>query len=116
MDWQPLTSEDQVRDIAENVSHSTYCVIFKHSTTCSLSAIAKHRMKDLTAAGPKDFLFYYLDLLSYRSVSNYIADSFDIRHESPQVLVIKDGKCIYNESHLSINIDSVKSQIEPVNG
>lgn len=116
MDWQALTSEDQVRDISENISFKTNCVIFKHSTTCSLSAIAKHRMKDLTAASPEGILFYYLDLLTYRSVSNFIADSYNIVHESPQVLIIKDGKCIYNESHLSINIDGILSQIETVNG
>jgi len=73
-------------------------------------------MKDLTAASPKGFLFFYLDLLSFRPVSNYIAEAYDVRHESPQVLVIKDGKCVYYESHLSINIDSVLSKIEPVNG
>jgi len=116
LDWHTLTSEEQVREITENISHSTTCVIFKHSTTCSLSAIAKHRMKDLTAAGPKGLHFYYLDLLSYRSVSNFIAETYDVVHKSPQILVIKDGKSIYDESHLSINIDSVLSQIEPVNG
>lgn len=116
MDWQPLTSEEQVRDITENLSHSISCVIFKHSTTCSLSAIAKHRMKDLTATSPKGFQFYYLDLLSYRPVSNYIAESFKVLHESPQILIIKDGKCVYNESHLSINIDGILNQIETVNG
>lgn len=116
MDWQPLTSEQQVRDIQENISHTTNCVIFKHSTTCSLSAIAKHRMKDLTAASPKGFLFFYLDLLSFRPVSNFISETFGVVHESPQILVIKDGKCIYNESHLSINIDGVLNQIEPMNG
>jgi len=116
LDWKPLTSVDDIRDITENTSHSTTCVIFKHSTTCSLSAIAKHRMKDLTAASPNGYLFFYLDLLSYRPVSNFIAETYGVRHESPQVLVIKDGECVYYESHLSINIDGVLSKIEPVNG
>jgi len=116
LDWTPLTSEDHVRDITENKSHSTYCVIFKHSTTCSLSAIAKHRMKDLTSASPKDFQFYYLDLLAYRPVSKFIADTYGVTHESPQILIIKNGKCIYDVSHLSINIDCVLNKIEPVNG
>lgn len=70
----------------------------------------------MTSAGPKDFKFFYLDLLSYREVSNFIADTYNVEHQSPQVLIIKEGKCIYNESHLSINIDSVQSKIEPVNG
>ncbi len=52
---------------------------------------------------PADIQFYYLDLLSHRSLSNYIADRFDVTHQSPQVLVIKDGTCVYDESHLAID-------------
>lgn len=116
MNWLPLKSEQEVQDISENLSFQTPCVIFKHSTTCSISAIAKHRVKDYTTSKSSGFKFYYLDLLAYRSVSNFISDFFDVQHESPQVLIIKDGKCIYSESHLSINSDILQNQLEPTNG
>lgn len=116
MNWQPLKSEQEVLDISENLSFSTPCVIFKHSTTCSISAIAKHRMKDFTESNSDGFKFYYLDLLSFRAVSNFIADNFNVVHESPQILIIKDGKCIYHESHLSISSDILINQLEPTNG
>lgn len=112
MDWLPLKSEQEVQDISENISHQTICIIFKHSTTCSISAIAKHRVKDYTDSKTNGFKFYYLDLIANRSVSNFISDLFGIRHESPQVLIIKDGKCIYSESHLSINSEILQSQLE----
>jgi bacillithiol system protein YtxJ len=47
---------------------------------------------------------YYLDLIRYREVSNYIAGEFGIHHESPQALLIDDGKCTYNASHLNIRV------------
>ncbi len=116
MNWYPLKTEQEVQDISENISQQTPCIIFKHSTTCSISAIAKHRVKDYTDSQSNGFKLYYLDLLAFRSVSNFISDFFDIRHESPQVLIIKDGKCIYNESHLSINAEILQSQLELING
>ena len=54
--------------------------------------------------------FYYLDLIRYRSISNRISELFDVHHESPQILLIKNGECTYDESHLSISIDEVKQQ------
>ena len=116
MDWTPLNTEQQVQDISENLSHEKPCVIFKHSTTCSISAIAKHRVKDYTDSKTSGFELFYLDLITFRSVSNFIASHFDVQHESPQVLIIKDGKCIYNESHLSINVDTLVDHLEPSNG
>ena len=112
MDWSPLQTEQEVQNISENISHQTPCIIFKHSTTCSISAIAKHRVKDYTDSKNNGFKFYYLDLLAFRSVSNFISELFGVQHESPQVLIIKDGKCVYNESHLSINSDLLQTQLE----
>lgn len=116
LDWSPLKTEQEVQNISDVVSHETPCVIFKHSTTCSISAIAKHRVKDYTDSKCTGFKFYYLDLLSFRPVSNFISELFDVQHESPQLLIIKDGKCVYNESHLSISSDILQNQLEPTNG
>ena len=56
---------------------------------------------------PSDIDFYFLDLLSYRNLSNKIADIFKVPHESPQVLVIRDGNCVYEESHMGISMNEI---------
>jgi bacillithiol system protein YtxJ len=107
MAWIPLTSEAQLDEIVAKSANKTQ-VIFKHSTRCSISAVAQQRLQK--AKFPEDIDFYYLDLIAYRSVSNQIADRFNVHHESPQVLVIKDGKCVYDESHLAISVDEILDQ------
>lgn len=77
-------------------------VIFKHSTRCSISSVAFQRLQK--AQQPDGIDFHYLDLLAHRPLSNKVAEVFKVHHESPQVLVIKDGKCIYDESHLGISM------------
>ncbi|HVV04494.1 MAG TPA: bacillithiol system redox-active protein YtxJ [Puia sp.] len=104
MNWITLQSESQLEDILKNSTHRPQ-VIFKHSTRCSTSALVKNRLE--RAPQPQDVDFYYLDLISYRPVSNKIAESFRIEHESPQVLVIRNGECIYDESHLGISMDEI---------
>lgn len=77
-------------------------VIFKHSTRCSVSRMAlKQFENEFNLEGKMDA--YYLDLIENRAISNEIASKFDVVHQSPQVLVIKNGKCIYNISHSDID-------------
>jgi bacillithiol system protein YtxJ len=104
MAWIPLTSDAQLDEIVAKSAEKPQ-VIFKHSTRCSISSVAQQRLQK--AKLPEDIDFYYLDLLAYRSISNKIAEIFQVHHESPQVLVIKDGKCIYDESHLAISVDDI---------
>lgn len=80
-------------------------VIFKHSTRCSISSVAFHRLQK--AQQPEGVDFYYLDLLAHRPLSNKVAEVFKVHHESPQVLVIKEGKCIFDESHLGISMTDI---------
>jgi bacillithiol system protein YtxJ len=105
MNWITLQSESQLEDILKNSTNRPQ-VIFKHSTRCSTSALVKNRL-ERAAQPPLDVDFYYLDLLNYRPVSNKIAENFRIRHESPQVLIIRNGECIYDESHLGISMDEI---------
>lgn len=104
MTWIPLQNEDQLNKIIDASANKPQ-LIFKHSTRCSISSMAKNRLdkKDL----PENADFYYLDLLKYRSLSNKIADTFDVHHQSPQVLLIKDGKCVYDESHSGITMEEI---------
>lgn len=104
MHWIHLTDEEQLKQIISN-SQNRPQVIFKHSTRCSISSVALQRLQKVDQ--PNDIDFYFLDLIAYRSLSNKIAEVFKVHHESPQVLVIKDGDCIYDESHLAISMDEI---------
>jgi bacillithiol system protein YtxJ len=104
MSWTPLQTESQLQEITARSADRPQ-LIFKHSTRCSTSALVKGRLE--RAAQPGEIDFYYLDLLSHRPISNKIADAFRIRHESPQVLLIRNGECIYDESHLGITMDGI---------
>ena len=107
MAWSPLTTEDQLDELIKKSKESPQ-VIFKHSTRCSISSVAFQRLQK--AHQPDGIDFYYLDLLAHRPLSNKVAEMFSVHHESPQVLVIRDGKCIFDESHLAISmLDIVES-------
>lgn len=108
MNWIKLTSTDQLNSIKEK-SNQVPQVIFKHSTRCSISSMALGRLERTPA--PEQADFYYLDLIAHRDISNKIAEEFHIHHESPQVLVIKHGKCVYDESHMGISMDEIASQV-----
>jgi len=104
MHWIHLTGEEQLKQIISK-SQLKPQVIFKHSTRCSISAVALQRLQKVSQ--PLDIDFYFLDLLAYRSLSNKIAEVFRVPHESPQVLVIKDGECVYDESHMGISMHGI---------
>lgn len=110
--WLPLTQPEQLTDLVRE-SHERPVLIFKHSTTCSISAAAKAKLERQWAdAGlPADTALYYLDLLRYRPLSGEIAERFGIRHESPQLLLIQNGECTYDASHMSIRLTDVKSAV-----
>lgn len=109
MDWLPLTQISTLDDIHEE-SYKSPCIIFKHSTTCPISFAAKMRLDDYSSDTVKAKA-YFLDLLQYRAISNAIAEKYSVHHESPQVIVIKDGECIYDESHLDITANSLSEQL-----
>lgn len=104
MNWIPLTNEEQLALIKEK-SAETPQVIFKHSTRCSTSSMVLNRLERTEA--PATVTFYYLDLLAYRTISHKIAEEFQVFHESPQVLLIRNGECVYDESHMAINMEEL---------
>jgi bacillithiol system protein YtxJ len=108
MDWIYLEDEKQL-DKIKNDSQTTPQVIFKHSTRCATSSMAKHRLDKNNT--PEGISFYFLDLIKHRNISNKIADDFKVVHQSPQVLIIHEGKCIYNESHSGIRFDEIEAAI-----
>jgi bacillithiol system protein YtxJ len=107
MNWINLTAENQLQTLIAQ-SDTSPQIIFKHSTRCSVSSVALQRLK-----GSKDNAvidIYYLDLLQYRSLSDKVAEIFKEHHESPQVLIIKNGECVYSESHLGITVRELIEQ------
>lgn len=107
MNWQPLTEESQLDKIIAD-SSTQPIVIFKHSTRCSISTMAKGRLE--RSVQPEGITFYYLDLLAYRPISNKVAEVFQVHHESPQILLISKGNCVYEESHNGIDMDEIAEQ------
>ena len=107
MNWNDITSVHDIEAIIER-SHTVPCLILKHSTTCPISSLAKNRLEKQWDIPTQEIEPYYLDLLRHREVSNYIASAFGVRHESPQVLLIKDGACVRDASHLNIRVDLLR--------
>lgn len=111
VDWKDLTDVKQLDEIIEE-SKTIPVLLYKHSTRCSVSIMAKNQL-DRNWDVPDDKMkCYYLDLLKHRDISNQIADTFNVIHQSPQILIIKDGTCIYNASHDSINVRTIAKQIK----
>ena len=107
MTWHPLTHIEQLPELLAK-SANTPPMLYKHSTRCSISQVGKNRLEKEQA--PSEIDFHFLDLIAYRSVSNAIAEQFDVHHESPQVLVIRNGACVYDDSHMAINMDDIAEQ------
>jgi bacillithiol system protein YtxJ len=107
INWIPLESEPQLASIIEGSTAQT-ALIFKHSTTCSISSMAKSRLEKAWHFTADEITPYYLDLLQYRKISSAIAEKLNVYHESPQVLLIKNGECIYDASHLDISVPELK--------
>ncbi len=109
MQWNNLSSPVEVDQIKASVGYS---VIFKHSTRCSISLMAKRSFEADWDILPSTVQLYFLDLISHRDVSAYITDVFQVHHESPQMLLIKDGNCILDASHGDISVDEILEVIK----
>jgi bacillithiol system protein YtxJ len=119
IDWNPLTDLTQLNEIV-TISHTKPVLIFKHSTTCSISRMALKNFEnefDVDTLQSVETLHcnvstYFLDLLNYRAISNEIASRFNVVHQSPQILLIKDGIAVYNASHENIDAAILKEKLK----
>ncbi len=107
--WNNLNEISQVDEIK---TASGYSIIFKHSTRCSISLMAKKSFEADWEIIPNTVNFYFLDLIKHRDISAHIAELFQVHHESPQLLLIKDGDCILDSSHSDISADEVAESLE----
>lgn len=109
INWTELTDVAQLMEI-EAISNEKPVVIFKHSTRCSISRMALKQFEREYAL--EDTVNpYFLDLIAHRDVSNEIASRFNVYHESPQLILIRNGKAVYDVSHSDIDAEALKSKI-----
>ena len=111
--WNPLTEIKQLDEIVEE-SNTIAVFIFKHSTRCSISRMALKNFEREYALNPSDAKLYFLDLLEHRDISNEISTKFNVVHQSPQLLLIKKGHCLYHVSHSDIDATDLLSKINKV--
>lgn len=109
MSWTQLTDLGQLNEIID-LSTEKPVVIFKHSTRCSISRMALKQFENEFDLEEK-MTPYFLDLLEFRSISNEIAERFQVQHQSPQIIVIKDGNAIYYASHSDIQADDLRDKL-----
>ncbi len=108
MEFLSLDREEQLEKISEAEKPQ---VIFKHNTTCPISKGVLRTLKEEAGTLPADTPFYILDLLTHRSISDAVAERFNVPHQSPQLLLIKNGKCTYNQSLYDITPEETTQAI-----
>ena len=111
MNWHHITSVNDIEAIIDR-SRVVPCLILKHSTRCPISSMAKNRVEMAWDLETDQVEPYFLDLIRYRDVSNYIASEFGVQHESPQALLIQDGRCIFDASHLDIRVSDLLPAVQ----
>ena len=100
--WIPLSQLQQLKLIKDKSKTKTQ-VVFKHSTRCGISRMVMNQFIANYELTEQDLDLYFLDLLSHRDVSNEIGYEFQVMHQSPQILIIKNGVAVANASHGAIN-------------
>jgi bacillithiol system protein YtxJ len=109
--WESITTIEQLDQI-QAASFSKPQIIFKHSTSCSISAMAKKRLEDGMTQIQTMADIYYLDLLAFRKISNEIEKRFGVIHESPQVIILKNGVSVYDASHNMMIVNEIIQYLE----
>lgn len=108
--WNLLEGSEQLDQIVEE-SKSQPVLIYKHSTRCGISGMTMNRLERSWSDDLNKLKVYYLDLIAFRALSNEVANKFGVYHESPQVILIKEGNAIYDASHMDISTDQILANI-----
>jgi bacillithiol system protein YtxJ len=115
MQWNKITQEENLKSLREK-SFENPVIIFKHSTRCSISSMAYDRMsRSWKGEEVNSIVPYYLDIIAHRPLSNQIAQDYNVEHESPQILMISKGNCIYSASHMEISYQEIKRRLQVTN-
>ncbi len=110
LNWINLESEGQLNQAIED-SKEKAVVLFKHSTRCGISSMALDRLNSNSDLPSSEADFYYLDLLRFRPISNIISEKLSIQHESPQIILMRNGEITYHDSHNGIQPRELLRQI-----
>ncbi len=106
IEWQQLISVDQITDLLDQ-SHEQTVFIFKHSTRCIISSMVLRDLESCADQLSEKGSWQFLDLIAYRECSNQVADQFGVVHQSPQMIVLKNGSVIWEASHQSISAETI---------
>lgn len=104
--WNYINSEADLEKALEE-SHEKRVAIFKHSTRCFISKTVLNNFEKEVGESDKEASYYFLDLLANRNISNKIAENLDVEHQSPQLIVLENGKAVKNASHHSISVSLI---------
>ncbi len=110
LNWTDIVSIQTIESAVEK-SFSQPVIIYKHSTRCGLSSVVKSRLERSWSKEPLPVECYFLSLIQYRKLSDYLSDRFQVIHESPQILIIVGGVCIFHDSHMGVNHSAIKEAI-----
>ena len=108
--WKILSSLNQLNEI-DLSSKTKTAVIFKHSTRCGISLHAMEKLEKNWDVPENQLDFFYLDLLNYRAISNEIGVRYKVVHQSPQIIVIRNGIAVYDISHSGIDLNTLKAHL-----
>lgn len=106
MNWNPLTQPDHLNDVLA-LSTKRLQVVLKHSTRCSISAMAKSRLERQFEAQPLDADFHLLLVVEDRAASNHVAQQLQVQHESPQLIALRNHEVVLDQSHYDIQLAEV---------
>jgi len=108
--WNRLSSLEQLEIISEE-SKTKPVAIFKHSTRCGISRMVLRNFESSYALDPSQMKLYFLDLLANRDVSDEVGFRFQVLHQSPQLLIIKNGHAVAHAAHHGIQAGELENFI-----
>lgn len=105
--WTSLERDTQVNEIVER-SHSTPCLIFKHSTACYISDVALARLERKWSFNENELIPFFVDAIKHRNISKHVCEVFEEHHETPQILLITKGEVILEANNMDIHVEEIK--------
>ena len=110
MNWINIENSKDIDNILEQ-SNTIPCLIFKHSTRCHMSAMSKYILETEWKLADNQLKPYFLDILNFKKLAVEVSEKLSEFHQSPQVLLVKNGECFYEESHLAINYEEIEEEV-----
>ncbi len=110
LQWQVLDSISMLEALKQR-SFEVPCLIFKHSTRCSISSMALNRLQIGWEFSEQELEGWFLDLIAFRSVSHAVSEQLGIEHQSPQAIIVRNGEVVYHASHSAIGIQPIREAL-----